>query len=361
MALGNKLSILSLASVSSVLAMACGGGAFTPVETSSGSSDGVATTSAALDTTNGGLNVTSQESPAFADTEIEALPAMDSTLAALVDPTDPTLATAAMPGATAYRIALVWGHLPPPHDADTTSVAPQVEDWDGAVSVAAGAIGLKRTIAFDPNDHIDYPRANAQMLSFTSHTLPYVDGVLLRVVIPSGGTPTLHFATSALTTDIDLSQLAAKEGGVVRLANDVEGLGWIGFPEDGCARGFVHGRWIKQEANLGRTMGVVSDGDGNRIGYTRGIWGYSPKRAENVWFSKIIDLDGTPKGLAFGKYGEGAYAGLWGAADENHIDVGTTEGVYSDGYDVGDGRGVWLGRWSAKCPATAADAGSDAN
>jgi hypothetical protein len=357
MALGNKLSILSLASVSSILAIACGGGAFTP---SSGSTDGVATTAAALDTPNGGLDLTTQESPAFGDTEVEALPTMDSTLAATIDVTDPTTAVAATAGASAYRIALVWGHLPPAHDADATSIAPQPENWTGSISVAAGAIGLKRTISFDPNDHID-PRANAQTLSFTSHTLPYVDGVLLRVVIPSGGAPTLHFATTALTTDIDLSQLAAKEGGVVRLSNDVDGLGWIGFPEDGCARGFVHGRWIKTDPNFGRTLGVVSDGDGNRIGYTRGIWGYSPKRVENVWFSKIIDLDGAPKGLAFGKYGEGAYAGLWGAMDETHIDVGTTEGVYSDGYDVGDGRGVWLGRWSAKCSATASDAGSDAN
>ncbi len=359
MAFGNKLSVLSLASVSSILALACGGGAFAPVDTSSGGG-GVATTAAALDTTNGGLDVTSQESPAFADTEISALPAMDSTLAATIDATDPTAAAAALTGASAYRIALVWGHLPPPHDADPTNVAPQVENWTGEISVAAGAIGLKRTIAFDVNDHID-PRANAQTLSFTSHTLPYVDGVLLRVIVPSGATPTLHFATSALTTDIDLSQLAAKEGGVVRLSNDVEGLGWIGFPEDGCARGFVHGRWIKKQAGLGRMVGVVSDGDGERIGYTRGIWGYSPKRAENVWFSKLIDLAGEPKGLAFGKYGEGAYAGLWGAADESHVDVGATTGVYSDGYDIGDGRGVWLGRWSEKCEATAGDAGTDAH
>jgi hypothetical protein len=181
--------------------------------------------------------------------------------------------------------------------------------------------------------------------------------VLLRVVVPSGGSPTLHFATSALTTDIDLSTLAANVGGEQRLSDGSDGLAWIGFAEDGCARGFVHGRWIKGEPKLGRLVGVVSDGDGDRIGYARGLWGYAPKRAENVWFAKLIDLQGNPKGLSLGTYGEGEYSGYWGAADEMHIDVGGTAGFYSDGYDVGDGRGVWIGRWSAKCDATAPDAG----
>ena len=298
------------------------------------------------------------EAPAFADSEVEALPAMDGTLAATVDPTDPTAGPAAIaPGATAYRVALVWGPLPPPHDADTTDVAAAPEDWTGSISVAAGAIGLKRTIAFDVNDHVD-PRSNAQTLSFTSHTLPYVDGVLVRVVIPSGGTPTLHFATSALTTDIDLSKLAAGVGGVQRLSDDVEGLSWVGFPEDGCARGFLHGRWVKDKAALGRLVGVVSDGDGNRIGNLRGLWGHAPKREANVWFAKYIGVAGDARGLAFGSYGDGTFDGLWGAADETHtVDVGTTEGFYSDGYDRGDGRGVWIGRWSAKCDAMG-DAGT---
>jgi hypothetical protein len=306
-------------------------------------------TSAALDAPNGGISPATAESPAFADPEVEALPVMDSTLATAVDPTDPTAALAATSGATAYRLALVWGHLPVPHDADATDVAAAPEDWTGSISVAAGAIGLKRTIAFDVNDHID-PRANAQTLSFTSHTLPYVDGVLVRVVIPNGAIPSVHFATTALTTDIDLTKLAAGVGGVQRLSDDVEGLAWIGFPEDGCARGFIHGRWVKSAPALGRLVGVVSDSDGNRIGDLRGLWGHAPKRDANVWFAKYIGVAGDARGLAFGNYGDGTFDGLWGAADESHtVDVGTTEGFYSDADDTGDGRGIWVGRWAAKC------------
>jgi hypothetical protein len=333
------LSILGAASV-----VGCSGSGNTPPGTSP-----TATASAALDAPNGGLSPATAESPAFADPEVEALPTMDPTLAATIDPTDPTAAAAATAGATAYRVALVWGHLPPPHDADATDIPAAPEDWTGSLSVGAGAIGLKRTIAFDPNDHID-PRANAQTLSFASHTLPYVDGVLVRVVIPSGGAPTLHFATSALTTDIDLASLAAGVGGVQRLADDVEGLAWVGFPEDGCTRGFVHGRWIKTAPALGRLVGVVSDGDGNQIGDLRGVWGHAPKRDANVWFAKYIGVAGDARGLAFGNYGDGTLDGLWGAADESNTGgVGTTEGFYSDADDTGDGRGVWLGRWSEKC------------
>jgi hypothetical protein len=307
-----------------------------------------ASSSAALDTANGGIDPATAEKASFADPMVEALPLMDGTLAVQVDATDPTTTAATTLGATAYRIALVWGHLPPPHDADATDVAPQLENWSGSLSVTAGAIGLKRTIAFDPNDHID-PRVDAQTLSFTSHTLPHVDGVLVRVVIPSGGSPTLHFATSALTTDIDLSKLATGVGGAQRLADGAEGLAWVGFPEDGCARGFVHGRWIKDAPAIGRLAGVVSDRDGNRIGNVRGLWGHAAKRDADVWFAKYIGAAGEARGLAFGRYGDGTFDGLWGAADEEHtVGVGTTEGFYSDAFDT-NGRGVWLGRWSEKC------------
>ena len=328
------------------LALACSG-----AQSPSGSQSSTGSSAAALDAPNGGLNPSSAESPSFADPEVEALPVMDGTLAATIDPTDPTAAAAALPGAAAYRIALVWGHLPPPHDADATDIPAAPEDWTGSISVAAGAIGLKRTIAFDPNDSID-PRANPQTLSFTSHPLPYIDGVLVRVVIPSGTAPSLHFGTSALTTDIDLSKLAAGVGGVQRLSDDVEGLAWVGFPEDGCARGFIHGRWVKTVPALGRLVGVVSDSDGDRIGNVRGLWGHAVKRDANVWFAKYIGVAGDARGLAFGNYGDGTFDGLWGAVDEsNTVGVGTTEGFYSDAYDTGDGRGVWIGRWAEKCPS----------
>jgi hypothetical protein len=157
-----------------------------------------------------------------------------------------------------------------------------------------------------------------------------VDGLLVRVVVPAGGSPMLHFVTAALEADIDLSQLPARIGGAQRLADDEEGLVWLG-PAFGALRG------------------VVSDDDGVRIGHLRGLWGHAPKRDADVWFAKYIGDGGEARGLAFGKYGAGVFGGLWAAKDETDVSVGSVEGFYSDGYDANDGRGVRLGRWSEKC------------
>ena len=335
----SRLLGLSFLGASSALAVACSGGS--PAGNAGGDP-------AVLDAPNALLAPTTSTAPAFGDPSVAALVPMDAALARSVEPADLTATEAKAPGAKAYRIALVWGHLPLAHDADDADPEPTRQDWDGQLSVDAGAIGLARTLAFDANDHVE-PRTDPRTLAFVSHTLPYVDGVLLRVVVPAGATPTLHFATTALHTDIDLSQLAAKVGGVQRLADDEEGLAWVGFPEDGCARGFVHGRWVKSHAAFGAMRGIVSDADGAAIGHVRGLWGHAPKRDADVFFAKIIDGDGDGKGLAIGRYGEGAFHGLWAAKDEGDTGAGTLEGFYADGDDRADGRGVWLGRWSEKC------------
>src|SRR5262249_46782701 len=151
----------------------------------------------ALDAANAGIDVTANEQVAFADPAMLALAPMDVTVVQSVEPSDMTTEAAAVAGAKAYRVVLLWGHLPAPRDATNDDATPAREDWTGSITVDAGAIGMKRTIAFDVNDHVD-PRTDAKSIAFTSHTLPYVDGMLLRVVLPAGATPTLHFATSAL-------------------------------------------------------------------------------------------------------------------------------------------------------------------
>ncbi len=64
---------------------------------------------------------------------------------------------------------------------------------------------------------------------------------------------------------------------------------------------------------------------------------------------KMIDGAGNPQGLGSGTYGDGAAHGLWGARDEHDVSAlssGRSEGFYSDADDTGDGRGVWMARWS---------------
>lgn len=297
----------------------------------------------ALDLANGGFG-TENTAPAFGDPQVQNLVVMSSTGA---DTTDLTADAAAVAGATRYHIALIWGHLPPAQDATDQDSDPTAMDWDGTISVDAGAIGVKRTLQFDIGDKVD-ARTDPKVVSFRSHTLPFVDGLYLSVVIPSGSSPKLHFATSSLTTDIDLSALATDGFGVDRLSDNLNGLFYAGYTDvPNCARGLVFGRWVKDRAALGRFRGVVIDGEGQALGHVRGIWGHAPKHDENLFFGKYIDLSGTHRGLLGGQYGDGKFAGAWGTTDPN--DVGHLEGVYSDGYDRDDGRGVYIGRWTEAC------------
>jgi hypothetical protein len=341
---------IPIASASLLAAVACSSPATAPRTQTAQS--GATTSPAALDQPNGGLDLTSKEAPAFGDPEVEALPLMSDALVGNPAPTPtPRSPQAVEPAAPAYRLALVWGHIPPAHDADATDIPAQVAQWTGSASISGGNVTLLRTIAFGAGDAVA-PGASGESVSFDSKTDDYVAGILLRVTIPEGSAATVHFATSQLTADIDLSRLGDSPGGVMNTADGVSGLGWIGFPESTCAGGFVLGRWVKDQPKLGRSFAVVSDSSGAFLGYVRGPWGYAPGRANEVWFHKYIDGAGNPKGLVFGTYGDGAGQGLWGASDEHDVsalDDGKIQGFYSDADDTGDGRGVWLGRWSAPC------------
>lgn len=297
----------------------------------------------ALEAPNGGLNA-QPEQPAFADPAVEAVQGFAPGTG---DATDMTESVAQTAGLQRFHVAVVWGHLPPAHDADDTDLAPRIMDWTGGVSVDNGALGLRRTIAFDPGDRV-LPRQSPQEIDFVSHTLPHVDGLYMAVAIPANASPTIHFKTKSLTTDIDLSVLAKQPGGAVRLDDGRNGMFFVGFPDDGCARGLLVGRWRKVRPALGELRGVVVGAEGDAIGHVRGIWGHAPRRNANVFFGKYIALGGEYRGLFGGVYGDGRFGGVWGEVDPN-LD-GTLEGVYSDGYERGDGRGVFLGRWAEKCP-----------
>lgn len=332
-----RFQVASLASMFATFALAGCSGAIAPT-------DDPSQTQAALDVDNGGLT-TAAETPMFGDPAVAQLPEFLSNYA---DPQDMTVEAAKVQGARRFHIAVIWGHLPPPHDAEDVDVVPRVMDWSGSLSVDAGAIGVKRALAFDGAQYGDalLPRKDAQTVSFVSHTLPHVDGLFVSVIVPPNASPMLHFKTKSLTTDIDLSTLAQKPGSVSRV-DDRNGMFTIGYEDDGCARGLIFGRWTKLRPALGGFRGVVMGGEGEGLGHIRGIWGHSFKKNENLFFGKYIDRDGEFRGLLGGKYGGGEFAGLWGTVDPKN--VGGLQGYYSDGYERGDGRGVFLGRWAEKC------------
>lgn len=309
-----------------------------------GNGDEVAEVQAALEQENGGMEM-SVEEPGFGDPLVAATPEL---VADFADTTDMTASMA--PSASKYHIMLLWGHLPPAHDADDADVSatPAPIDWSGSVSVDEGAVGVRRTLRFELHDGLS-PRTAPNVVDFRSHTLPRMDGLLLEIAVPEGAATALHVSTASLSTDIDLASLAAQGGGVSRLADGKNGLVWLGYQDEpGIHKGFIMGQWGKLQAEVGRLRGRVVGGDGAPLGHVKGIWGHAPNKDKDLFFGKFIDHEGNPRGLFGGEYGEGAFAGKW------HTDSpeaqGVMQGRYSDGYVAADHRGVFLGRWSEKAP-----------
>jgi hypothetical protein len=320
------------------LSVACGGSTNDSSKGNDGDADSVAS---ALDADDGAMKPV-DEAPHFADPSVAEIEEMVAAPMTMQDAPG-----AELPTMRSYHVALLWGHLPAPNDGSDADTDPKPIDWTGTVSVAKGAIGVSRTLAFDARDRLER-REDKSEVSFSSHTMPFVDGLFLHVVVPADGPQTLRFDTVSLKADIDLSKLGEKFVGGKRLDDGRNGLVFAGYPDvKGCARGLAFGRWVKVRANLGKFRGRVVAGDGDTIGHVRGIWGHAPKRDANVFFGKYISVDGTHRGLFGGRYGGGEAIGVWGTKDPRN--VGALQIEYGDGYDKDDGRGVWLGRWSEKC------------
>lgn len=314
---------------------------------------------ASLDQEGGGLDA-NDTAPAFGDPAVDSMVGFTDRFA---DQTDMLAdATGAMtpqsvpgapepanePAAHVYKLAVFWGHLPTPRDAEDTESAPQVMNWTGSISVDQGGIALKKTLRFDGEDSVT-PRTDRKKIEFKSLTLPHVDGVYLHIALPADAPQVVHFATDSLTTDIDLTTLGPKAGGVTRLDDNRNSMAYLGYEDaPNCAKGLLVGHWIKVRPALGGFRGHVIGDQGQHIGHIKGIWGHARRINKNVFFGKYINDQGTHRGLFGGQYGQGEFKGVWGTRDPNN--VGTLDGFYSDGYEKGDGRGVYLGRWSERCP-----------
>ena len=295
--------------------------------------------SQALDEPYGGLTE-SAEAPSFGEADVAAVPRFTPTFTSVLSTTAGTIPI------SSYRVALVWGHLPPAHDTTADDYEAQTATWNGTVSVDVGNIDVVRTLSFDGSNDSVAARALPTVVSFASQTLPFVDGLLLHVTVPSDAT-TLHFATGIVTTDFDLSQVASVGGTIVHGAS-YEGLAIVGWDDTAttCPAGITYGRWVKLGASVGTLRGHVMGADGTDLGYTRGIWGHAEERAANVFFTKSIDMEGNLLSMPMGTYDSGSLQGTWNAGTSKG---GVMTGVYSDGVDDEEGRGVFVAKWAVPC------------
>ena len=293
-----------------------------------------------LDVNFGGYDDT-REAPNFGDDAIASLPRFDDVFASTAQ------VTSSSTPSVAYRVALMWGHFPGANDDSDADVDVEPATWTGSIAVDAGAIDVVRTLSFDDGDSVD-ARTDPTSVSFTSHTMPFVDGMIVRVTTPMSSTaPKLHFSTTELSVDVDLGAVASSSGMVFHGATD-QGLAVVGWNDTAatCPSGVAYGRFVKLGAAVGTLRGRLADGSGADLGVVHGIWGHAKNRGADVFFTKSIDPAGNFGNLGLGQYAIGAMAGAQGDVASQH---GTFAGVYSDGYDRPDGRGVFVAKWSSVC------------
>lgn len=328
---------LGVAMMVSGLAVGCGGDTTDP-------GDDVSPSLLELD--NGGMT-TANEAPSFGDTAFAgAVPSMGTTGTDTLLDAAGALTNDTVPAAMrhVYRVAIVWGHLPPPNDRGTAPATPapaQSTDWSGSVSVANGVVSVRHTLLFDARDRIE-ARTRPDTVSFSSHTQPFVDGLTLTVRT-AGPATSLHFATAAYTGDFPLPD---SDGDVRRLGDGHNGVYYVAYEErPSCAQGFLFGHWLRARGDLGVFRGRVFDAVGDERGTVRGIWGRK-RDGSGVFYGKHITNAGVFNGLLGGTYDAGHFTGVWGTASGAR---GALHGHYFDGTTRGDGHGVLLGRWREAC------------
>jgi len=282
-----------------------------------------------------------REAPNFGDDAIASLPRFDDRFASTAEIAGSSNAVGA------YRVALVWGHFPGANDGSDGDCDAKPASWNGMIAVDSGAIDVVRTLSFDDGDVVD-ARVDPKSVTFASHTVPFVDGMIVRVKMPEmGGPAKLHFATSELSVDVDLDDIASSSGKVFHGSDD-QGLAVVGWNDTAatCPAGVAYGRFVKLGASVGTLRGRLAGGSGDDLGVVHGIWGHAKGRDADVFFTKSIDPAGNFGNLALGQYATGAITGAQGDTASQH---GKFTGVYSDGYDRPDGRGVFIAKWTSVC------------
>jgi hypothetical protein len=260
-----------------------------------------------------------------------------------------------------YAVRLTWGYL-----AKDSTGTDEAVDWSGSASVDAGAVLAIRTIQFEQRegDHVVRPRDSRLLLEWESTTTRAMDGLQLLVLDPQDVEGNVfHIDVPLVDEDIEVTLLdgldrmiqAGEAGHELRIqARRVE------ISTD-CRRGWVSGRWDhnpdhptdgrpEQGLVLGGFRGHWTNRDGEMGGSMRGIYGVNG-RGHRVIFGKVIDHQGTFRGLVRGTWqptaspGVGSFRAHW--LDFDRQVVGGMRGVWER--RDRDGAGFFHGAWATLC------------
>lgn len=294
-----------------------------------------------LESANGGLTL-DDEAPAFGD---------EAAFAAAVEPdapyadtmeSDPAVAAAReAPDGVAYRAVIVWGQMPASRDVA------EATDWSGAFALSRGALVVRRTIGFEDATDAITPRTDRTAVAFTSKTKPAADGLVLAIFDP---TPEAAEALTLTYTPVTGAAVTVEVAGLTTgrsvLVEDALGNRMVAAAMartlDVCDHGFLRGRWHAGPDGNGVFLGVVTDEDLTPVGHVRGVYG-ERRNGEQVFFGKFIGPAGRFRGIFAGRYGDGAFGGLWRT---RALDNGSLAGDYTIGDD--EGQGSFLGTWAER-------------
>lgn len=311
----------------------------------------------ALEAENGGIDLDSPPSfdawAAEAGDELGEDPAADVDAPDMEDPEqEPGFAEGKV---AVYHLLAVWGHKQFEKDFG------DVVDWSGAVSVSKGKVQVERVIAFDPKgDHL-VPDQDPRAVTFTSHTGPHHDGLVLRIVVPAGAAeePTVTFATAPLTATYAASELDGLQEVITvdDLENKVLFLGQKQSFDKPCPKGLVGGFWKRLNAKGGIFGGKWMAANGKVDGKLFGIWG-KRNNGDRVFFGTYVSGDKAFKGILAGHWKPfpkggakqvhgGSFVGHW-VGKGGGVD-GMLKGLYGDGDEQSDGKGFFKGVWHAAC------------
>lgn len=292
------------------------------------------------------------ESPAFGDATLEADAAEDEQQAdgyagiSILDREAIELLEEDQPDH--YALIAVWGDLRNANiGADVTELDGTPVEWDGSMSLDAGAIRLLGLIDFErPEDGIQ-PRTLPTDIEWTSITHGDRDGLRVWLVVPQSAEPeTLHLKVGDYVRDFvttELEDLSESH----EIADSLQ-LSLRAFRADPAisASGFLRGRWGWAPADsVGRFHGnwVSADG-GNPAGMMRGHYGLNAQN-ERVFYGKYIDSAGHFRGFLRGTW-EAVSEGTAGTPEFR--ETGTFSGRWVDDqlHDLGDLQGGWQRRGS---------------
>ncbi|MCA9758967.1 MAG: hypothetical protein KDA27_24440 [Candidatus Eisenbacteria bacterium] len=307
---------------------------------------------------------TSDELPAFGDSDLQADLTGEVSVADPVADDEETRDLADDPNGKSYAVTLRWGVLERKPNGDLNDPLGETVDWSGSLTTSVGRIVLRHVYSFEESqgDEAVFPREDPAMVEWISHTMGGVDGLTVVVHVPADAvgdlsSETLVLDTAAYDLTLTFDQLAEWDE-----TYDVDDAGnqlRVNAMESNAAvnvQGWVMGRWgWNTTEDVGAFEGQWVNPRTGIDGFLRGHFENDASIDKTVFYGKYIGRDGAFEGLLRGTVevargdlanGVGTFRGGW------YSETGEEEGLVRGRWVTsGERGGYFSGIWCATCPA----------